>query len=86
MMDEKAVKREKTSTVRERGISMLGAIAGDVIGSVYEGRPIKTKKFDLFQDKSTFTDDSVLTAAVASALMTGESVASTLRSWYFRYP
>lgn len=65
---------------------MLGAIAGDVIGSVYEGRPIKTKKFDLFQDKSTFTDDSVLTVAVASALMTGESVASTLRTWYFRYP
>lgn len=39
---------------------MLGAIAGDVIGSVYEGRPMKTTDFPLFGPASTFTDDTVL--------------------------
>jgi len=37
---------------------MIGAIAGDVIGSVYEKRSIKTKDFPLFQKFSKFTDDS----------------------------
>jgi ADP-ribosylglycohydrolase len=44
---------------------MLGAIAGDVIGSVHEFIRTKTKNFPLFVRHSTFTDDSVLTAAVA---------------------
>ena len=38
---------------------MLGAIAGDIIGSVYERRPIKTVEFPLFQSRSRFTDASV---------------------------
>ena len=49
---------------------MLGAIAGDVIGSVYERRPVKTKDFPLFPAGSRFTDDSVLTVAVARAILT----------------
>ncbi|MEA3241588.1 MAG: ADP-ribosylglycohydrolase family protein, partial [Pseudomonadota bacterium] len=44
---------------------MLGAIAGDIIGSVYEWNNIKTKEFDLFSPKAFFTDDSVLTVALA---------------------
>jgi ADP-ribosylglycohydrolase len=40
---------------------MLGAIAGDVIGSVYEVRPVKTTRFPLFQPLCRFTDDTVLT-------------------------
>ncbi len=48
---------------------MIGAIAGDIIGSVYEGRPIKTKGFPLFSAGSTFTDDTVLTVAVADAIV-----------------
>jgi len=52
---------------------MIGAIAGDIIGSVYESYPIKTKKFPLFHTRCTFTDDSVLTIAVAKAILeTGE--------------
>ena len=39
---------------------MLGAIAGDIIGSAYEGRPIKTTDFPLFTRHSIFTDDTVL--------------------------
>ena len=44
---------------------MLGAIAGDVIGSPYEWNPIKTKEFPLFSKYSIFTDDTVLNVAVA---------------------
>ena len=50
---------------------MYGAILGDIIGSPYEfdRNNIKTKDFDLFSEKSEFTDDSILTLAVAEALM-----------------
>jgi ADP-ribosylglycohydrolase len=48
---------------------MIGAIAGDIIGSVYEFRQIKVKDFPLFQPRCHFTDDSVLTAAVAKAIL-----------------
>ena len=48
---------------------MLGAIFGDVVGSVYEHRNIKSKDFPLFSPLSNVTDDSVLTCAVASAFM-----------------
>ena len=52
---------------------MYGAIIGDIVGSVYERRRdrIKTKEFPLFKEKSRITDDSVLTIAVARALMRG---------------
>ena len=49
---------------------MIGAIAGDIIGSVYEAHPIKTKEFSLFHPQCRFTDDSVLTIAVAQAILT----------------
>ena len=49
---------------------MIGAIAGDIIGSVYEASPIKTKDFTLFHRHCRFTDDSVLTVAVAQAILT----------------
>lgn len=48
---------------------MYGAIIGDVIGSTYEFAGIKTKKFPLFPGGSDFTDDSILTIAVAKALV-----------------
>ena len=48
---------------------MIGAIAGDIIGSVYEQHPIKTKDFPLFHPQCHFTDDTVLTLAVAKAIL-----------------
>ena len=48
---------------------MYGAIAGDMIGSVYEFNSIKTTEFPLFSRRSHFTDDTVMTVAVAEALM-----------------
>ena len=50
---------------------MMGAIIGDIVGSVYEWNNIKTKEFPLFQDKCFFTDDTVMTIAVAEGLMNG---------------
>jgi ADP-ribosylglycohydrolase len=47
---------------------MYGAIMGDTVGSVYEWHNIKTKDFPLFGSRCHFTDDSVLTVAVADAL------------------
>ncbi len=50
---------------------MLGAIVGDIVGSVYEWHNIKTKDFPLFRDDCFFTDDTVMTLAVAEAVMNG---------------
>ncbi len=50
---------------------MLGAIVGDIVGSVYECDNIKTKDFPLFRDDCFFTDDTVMTCAVAEAVMNG---------------
>lgn len=50
---------------------MLGAIIGDIVGSVYEWNNIKTKDFPFWGTKNHFTDDSVMTLAVAKALMAG---------------
>ena len=47
---------------------MLGAIAGDIVGSPYEFHNIKTVDFPLFISCSKFTDDSVMTLAVAKWL------------------
>ena len=66
--------------------TMLGAIAGDVIGSVYEGRPIKTVDFPLFQDRSVFTDDTVLTVAIAEAILERGDYATALKLWGRKYP
>jgi ADP-ribosylglycohydrolase len=65
---------------------MLGAIAGDIIGSVYEGQPIKTKDFPLFHPRCRFTDDTVLTAAVADAILSGRSYAESIREIGRRHP
>jgi ADP-ribosylglycohydrolase len=65
---------------------MIGAIAGDIIGSVYEWNNIKTKQFDLFSPDCCFTDDTVLTVALAQSILTGADYASLMRAYYRRYP
>ncbi len=65
---------------------MLGAIAGDIIGSVYENDPIKTTEFPLFLPGSRFTDDTVLTVAVAFAILTDGDYASAMRIFGRTYP
>ncbi len=65
---------------------MIGAIAGDIIGSVYEWDRIKTKNFELFSSGCRFTDDSVLTIALADAILNNRDYASLMKSYYRRYP
>ena len=65
---------------------MIGSIAGDIIGSVYEHHPIKTKNFPLFHPHCRFTDDSVLTVAVADSILTGRSYMESAREIGRRYP
>lgn len=48
---------------------MLGAIIGDMVGSIYEFHPIKRKDFDIFNNRMRMTDDSLLTISVAKALL-----------------
>ena len=50
-------------------VKMLGALAGDIIGSPYEFGGVKRRDFKLFKEDSRFTDDSVMTLAVAKWLV-----------------
>jgi ADP-ribosylglycohydrolase len=66
---------------------MLGAIIGDIIGSVYEGfSSIKTKDFPLFCDRCHFTDDTVLTIAVADTILHNGDYVERFKWYYQRYP
>jgi ADP-ribosylglycohydrolase len=66
---------------------MLGAIAGDIIGSRFEGRRGPPRDFMLFHPACCFTDDTVCTLAVADALLGGErDFAASLRALVRRHP
>lgn len=65
---------------------MIGALAGDIIGSIYEASPIKSKDFSLFGPGCRFTDDSVLTIAVARAILSGQSYAASVWKFGNDYP
>ena len=76
---------------------MYGAILGDIIGSPYEfDRGNKTKDFPLFSEDSEFTDDTVMTVAVAEAFLdmdfaedddvTRDRLTYYLRDWARKYP
>ena len=54
-------------------VEMLGAIIGDIVGSIYEFQNTKSMDFDLITPWSNFTDDSVMTLAVAKWLLGGEA-------------
>jgi ADP-ribosylglycohydrolase len=66
---------------------MLGAIAGDVIGSVYEHRPVKTADFrPLLSGASRYTDDTVLTVATADAILGDGDYAASYRRFGRAHP
>jgi ADP-ribosylglycohydrolase len=67
---------------------MLGSIAGDIIGSVYEGwgYRMKSTEFPLFVSSSVFTDDTVLTVATASAILLGSDYGRAYKDFGRRYP
>jgi len=65
---------------------MLGAIAGDIFGAVYEGQGLKSEDFDLFEAPRFFTDDTVLTVATADAILTDGDYRAAYLRWGRRYP
>lgn len=70
---------------------MLGALAGDIIGSIYEFNNIHTTDFPLFSEKSTFTDDSIMTMAVAEWLLSDpkhkhSSLIKIMEDYYEQFP
>jgi len=68
---------------------MLGAIIGDIVGSVYEFNNIKTKDFPMFKKDCRFTDDTVMTVAVAEALLNGgtaENFIDSMKKYGRLYP
>ena len=65
---------------------MLGAIAGDIVGSIYENFRTKRKDFKLFTPFSFYTDDTVLTVAVADAILNPKNYGQTIRAYARRYP
>lgn len=65
---------------------MLGAIAGDVIGSIYERHAIKTTDFPLLGKQNRFTDDTVMTVAVADAILEQSDYAAAMKQFGRKYP
>jgi ADP-ribosylglycohydrolase len=65
---------------------MIGAIAGDVIGSVFEHYAIKSTQFELFSPHSRYTDDTALTVAIEDAIMRDVDYAISLKTFGARYP
>jgi len=72
---------------------MLGAIFGDLVGTPYEAQnmmgeipPHKSTDFPLFLPGSRISDDTVMTVAVADALLHGKSYATAMQEWGRRYP
>lgn len=67
---------------------MLGAIIGDIIGSRFEFDEKPTDQFTLFMEKPRcdYTDDTVMTVAVADAILNGREYRDAMRDWGRRYP
>jgi ADP-ribosylglycohydrolase len=64
---------------------VIGAIIGDIIGSCYEFYSVKSTDFALFTPSSRFTDDTVLTVAVADCIINGKNYATMFKEYGRRY-
>jgi ADP-ribosylglycohydrolase len=65
---------------------MLGAIIGDIVGSTYEFKNADRYDFDPFPAGSDFTDDTVLNAAIADAILTKRDYVETVKEYALKYP
>ena len=65
---------------------IIGAIIGDIVGSRFEFNNYRNTDFELFDRGSDFTDDTVMTIAVADWLLSGVSLANIMRDWATEYP
>ncbi len=65
--------------------TVIAAAFGDIVGSVYEHRPVKTTDFPLLTEQSRYTDDTLCTSAIAEALRADGDFAGALRRFVARY-
>jgi ADP-ribosylglycohydrolase len=66
--------------------TIIGSIIGDIVGSIYEWRNTKDYNFDIFPSEGTFTDDSVLTVAIADSILHQKDFEESLWSYGRKYP
>lgn len=68
---------------------MLGAIIGDIAGSIYEYSQIKkvspVEVKDIIPDDGFYSDDTILTVAIADAILSGKDYGESLRTWANKY-
>lgn len=82
IFDLKCFKKPVTSNSN----TIIGSVIGDVVGSVFEWNNIKTTEFSLFNPKCDFTDDTVLTIAVADCLINKKAFSKTIWLYGRKYP
>ncbi len=74
------------SLIKSHSNTIIGAIAGDILGSSYQCKNPKTTSFKLLQPDATYTDDTVLTIAIADSLINKKKFAPTLAEYGKKYP
>lgn len=72
--------------LNKRSLAIIGAICGDIIGSWYEFCSTKRLDFELFTNRSQFTDDTVCSIAIVDAIMNGNDFVGKLKYWCRKYP
>lgn len=74
--------------MQDKSLALMGAICGDIIGSTYESWRFRTKKYDfnLFPPGCRFTDDTVMSIAVADWIVHGGDLSNILQKWGRKYP
>ena len=80
------LKAKDKGSLNKRSLVLIGAICGDIIGSWYEFCSTKRINFELFTNRSRFTDDTVCSIAIADALMNGNDFVGKLKYWCRKYP
>ncbi|UEA87284.1 ADP-ribosylglycohydrolase family protein [Alistipes senegalensis] len=89
--DEQAMISLLSELIRKRKTriykgGLLGAIIGDIVGSRFEWNNHKSTIFNLFTPSNKFTDDTVMTIAIADWLLHGESLVDAMKDWAAKYP
>lgn len=73
-------------TIPNNNKLILGAIIGDIIGSVFEWHNVKTTDFELFCERTEFTDDSVLTIATMDSILNGIDYTTAYQTYSKKFP
>ena len=78
----------KKKILMDRSIALMGAICGDIMGSPYTYWRARTKKYDFnpFPPRGRFTDDTVMSIAVADWIMHGGNLSKIMQKWGRKYP